>query len=149
MRLGLTRRDLMKMGVMSSAGVLVTERGLPRELLRPSALGALPPITPFVEPLVVPPVLPQRSVAELDPAPTINPNRAINPVTGLPFEGRSEPHQSRDRFPAQAFFQTRMAANPNVVVHPALRPTWTSSGRLSASVRSSPRTGPTPRSRSG
>ena len=28
-RLGLTRRDLMKMGVMSSAGVLVTGRGLP------------------------------------------------------------------------------------------------------------------------
>jgi FtsP/CotA-like multicopper oxidase with cupredoxin domain len=119
---GLTRRDLMKMGMMTSAGVLVTERGLPRQLLSPAALGALPPITPFQEPLPIPPVLPQRNVAELDPAPTINPNRAINPVTGLPFEGRSEPHQSRDLFPAQAFFQTRMAANPNVIVHPALPP---------------------------
>ena len=117
---GLTRRDLMKMGVMSSAGFLVAEKSLPRSLLAPSALGALPPITPFVEPLVIPPVLPQRAVTELNPAPTIDPNRAINPVTGLPFEGRSEPHQSRNLFPAQQFFQTRMAANPNVIVHPAL-----------------------------
>jgi FtsP/CotA-like multicopper oxidase with cupredoxin domain len=119
---GLSRRDLMKMGVMSSAGFLVADRGLPRELLSPSALGALPPITPFVEPLVIPPVLPQRSPTELDPAPTTSPNRAINPVTGLPFEGRTEPHQSRNLFPPQVFFQTRMAANPNVIVHPALPP---------------------------
>jgi hypothetical protein len=51
---GLTRCDLMRMGVMTSAGVLVTERGLSRELLSPAALGALPPINPFQEPLVVP-----------------------------------------------------------------------------------------------
>ena len=117
---GLTRRDLMKMGMMSSAGFLVTEKGLPRQLLSPSALGALPTITPFVEPLVIPPVLPQRAVTELNPAPTNSPNRAINPLTGLPFEGRTEVHQSQDRFPPQAYFVTRMAANPNVIVHPAL-----------------------------
>jgi FtsP/CotA-like multicopper oxidase with cupredoxin domain len=117
---GLTRRDLMKMGMMTGTGVLVSQKGLSHELLSPAALGALPPITPFVQPLRVLPVLPQRNVAELDPAPTINPNRAINPVTGLPFEGRSEPHQSRELFPAQVFFQSRTAANPNVIVHPAL-----------------------------
>jgi FtsP/CotA-like multicopper oxidase with cupredoxin domain len=117
---GLTRRDLMKAGMLTSAGFLVTEKGLPRELLSVSALGALPLITPFVEPLPIPPVLPQRNVGFLDPAPTNDPNRAINPLTGLPFEGRTERHQSRDQFPPQAFFVTRMAANPNVIVHPAL-----------------------------
>lgn len=114
---GLTRRDLMKAGMLTSAGFLVTDKGLPRELLSTSALGALPPITPFVEPLPIPPILPVRT---LDPAPTNDPNRAINPLTGLPFEGRTERHQSRNLFPPRQFFATRMAANPNVIVHPAL-----------------------------
>jgi FtsP/CotA-like multicopper oxidase with cupredoxin domain len=117
---GLTRRDLMKMGMMTSTGLLVSEKGLPRALLAPSALGALPTITPFREPLPIPPVLPQRAVTELNPAPTNDPNRAINPLTGLPFEGRTERHQSQELFPPQQFFVTRMAANPNVIVHPAL-----------------------------
>ena len=117
---GLTRRDLMKMGMMSGAGFLATEKGMPRQLLRPAALGALPPISPFVEPLPILPVLPQRPVTDLDPAPANSPNRAINPITGLPFEGRTEVHQSQDLFPPQVYFATRMAANPNVIVHPAL-----------------------------
>jgi hypothetical protein len=50
------------------------------------------------------------------------PNRAINPVTGLPFEGRTDVHQFHDRFPAVDFFISRQAANPNVVVHPDLPP---------------------------
>ncbi|MGH3327479.1 MAG: multicopper oxidase domain-containing protein [Streptomycetales bacterium] len=113
---GVTRRDLIKAGMMTSAGVLLTEVGLPRMAL------ASPPLTPFVEPLPIPPVLPERPVAQFDPAPTNDPNRAINPLTGLPFEGRSERHQSRDLFPAQKFFVTRMGANPNVIVHPDLPP---------------------------
>ena len=65
------------------------------------ALGALPPLTPFVEPLPVLPALPERGRRRsLDPAPTNGPNRATNPATGLPFEGRTEPHQSEDRLPA-------------------------------------------------
>ena len=125
---GLTRRDLLRMGLMTGGGVggglLVSDKGLARDLRLSSALGALPPLTPFVEPLPILPVLPERSVSELVPSPTNSPNRATNPVTNLPFEGRSESHQSRDRFPPQAYFMTRMGANPNVSVHPDL-PTQT------------------------
>jgi FtsP/CotA-like multicopper oxidase with cupredoxin domain len=115
---GVTRRDLMKMGMMTGAGVLVSDMALPGAALA----GTLPPLTPFVEPLPILPVLPERAVRELNPAPTNSPNRAINPLTGLPFEGRSEPHQSEDKFPPQKFFVTRMGANPNVSVHPNLPP---------------------------
>jgi FtsP/CotA-like multicopper oxidase with cupredoxin domain len=115
---GLTRRDLVKMGLMTGGGVggglLVAEKGLAEDL------GVLPPLRPFIQPLVVLPRLPERARTELNPPPTTVPNRATNPATGLPFEGRSEPHQSGDVFAPQKFHVTRMAANPNVVVHPDL-----------------------------
>jgi FtsP/CotA-like multicopper oxidase with cupredoxin domain len=121
---GLTRRDLVKLGLMTGgaygAGMVVTDARLPRELRLASALGALPPMTPFVEPLPILPVLQERNASELSPAPGADPNYATNPDTKLPYEGRTETHQSRDRFPAQAFFTTRMGANPNLSVHPAL-----------------------------
>jgi FtsP/CotA-like multicopper oxidase with cupredoxin domain len=123
-RAGLTRRDLVRMGLMTAGGIggglLVAEKSLARGLRSSDALGKLPPLAPFVEPLPMLPALPQRDVSELLPAPTINPNRVTNPATGLPFEGRSEAHQSEERFPPQAFFQTRMGANTNAKVHPAL-----------------------------
>jgi FtsP/CotA-like multicopper oxidase with cupredoxin domain len=120
---GLTRRDLVKMGLMTGGGVgggmLVAEKGLASELRSASALGALPPLEPFVQPLTILPALRQRPVSALTPAPTNRPNRAINSRTGLPFEGRSEPHQSRDVFPPKAFFMTRMAAG-SIELHPDL-----------------------------
>jgi FtsP/CotA-like multicopper oxidase with cupredoxin domain len=123
-RAGLTRRDLVRMGLMTGGGVggglLVAEKSLAQGLRSSDALGSLPPLTPFVEPLPILPVLPQRDVSELLPAPTIEPNGVTNPATGLPFEGRTEPHQSEDRFPPQVFLQTRMGANTNAKVHPAL-----------------------------
>src|SRR4051794_38563487 len=103
-------------------GLLLAERGLAADVRSASALGALPRLTPFVEPLPILPPLPQRNVNELSPAPTNNPNRATNPATNLPFEGRTEPHQSEDLFPPQAYFVTRMAANAKASVHPALPP---------------------------
>jgi FtsP/CotA-like multicopper oxidase with cupredoxin domain len=118
---GLTRRDLVKLGLVTGGGGLLrSEKGLAAEPRSPAALGALPPLKPFVEPLTILPELPQRSVSELAPAPTLIPNRATNPVTNLPFEGRSEPHQSGDHFTPQAFFVTRIGANTNAMVHPAL-----------------------------
>ena len=39
---GLTRRELMKMGMMTSTGMLVSQKGLSRELLSPAALGTSP-----------------------------------------------------------------------------------------------------------
>jgi FtsP/CotA-like multicopper oxidase with cupredoxin domain len=118
---GLTRRNLMEMGLMSGAGFLVAEKGLPHELRAARALAdQLPPLAPFVEPLPILPALPQRRLSELSPAPTDNPNRGTNPLTSLPFEGRTEPHQSRDHYPPQAYFVTRMGADANVSVHPDL-----------------------------
>ena len=121
---GLTRRDLVRMGLMTGGGVggglLVAEKSLARERRSSEALGTLPPLAPFVEPLPILPALPPRQVSEFLPAPTIEPNRVVNPATGLPFEGRSEPHQSEDRFPPQAYFLTRIGANTNAKVHPAL-----------------------------
>src|SRR3954452_9290112 len=114
-RAGLTRRDLVRMGLMTGGGVggglLATEKSLARELRSPSALGALPPLRPFVDPLPILPELPQRSASELVPAPSDLPHTDVNPATGVPFEGRSERHQSEAQFPPQAFFMTRMGAN--------------------------------------
>src|SRR4051794_11077043 len=105
-RAGLTRRDLVKMGLVTGGGVggglLVAEKGLAAQLRSPGALGALPPLEPFALPLKVLPPLPERRVTELDPPPGVDPNnKAINPQNGLPFEGRTERHQSGDRFPVQ------------------------------------------------
>jgi FtsP/CotA-like multicopper oxidase with cupredoxin domain len=113
---GVTRRDLMRAGMMTGAGVLVADLALPYSALAATS----PPVRPFVEPLPILPALPERAVTDLTPTPSINPNRAINPLTGLPFEGRSEPHQSEDKFPAQKYFVSRTGANPNAIVHPDL-----------------------------
>jgi hypothetical protein len=125
-RAGLTRRDLAKLGLMTGGGVggglLLSEKSLARELRSTSALGSLPPLQPFAEALPVLPALPRlpNGAADLIPAPTSDPNRATNPATNLPFEGRTEPHQSRDRFQPKVFFQTVMGANANVSIHPQL-----------------------------
>src|SRR6476619_7450142 len=118
---GLTRRDLVKMGILTGGGI---GGGLVMADRRSStALGALPPLTPFVEPLTVLPALPSRSASELGTgttAPTSSPYRAINPANNMHYEGRSEAHQSRDSYPVAQYLMTRMAANPNVSIHPNL-----------------------------
>jgi FtsP/CotA-like multicopper oxidase with cupredoxin domain len=117
---GLTRRDLVRMGLMTGGGVggglLLADKGLAAT----GSLGSLPPLAAFVQPLVILPRLPDRTMAELTPAPTLSPNRATNPATGLPYEGRSEPHQSGDVFPVRKYHQTYLAANPHAKVHPGL-----------------------------
>jgi FtsP/CotA-like multicopper oxidase with cupredoxin domain len=129
---GLTRRDLVRMGLMTGGGVggglLLSEKGMAAELRSAGALGTLPPLAPFVQPLAMLPVLPDRDPAT-DPgfahAPAAEPNRAVDPATGLPFEGRSERHQSRGpgqpgAFEPEHFKITRLGANPHAVVHPGL-----------------------------
>ena len=121
----LSRRDMVRMGLLGTGGFLVAQKGLSAWASRGSAdnLGLdSPRLEPFVEPLPIMPVLPARPKSALSPAPTIQPNLRINPANGLPFEGRSEPHQFRDRFPVEKFFVTRMGANPNARVHPDLPP---------------------------
>src|SRR6478672_5896959 len=90
---GLTRRELARMGLLTGggvgAGLLTAEKGLAKELRSTSALGALPPLKPFVQPLTVLPTL--QPVTNLTPASTISPNPATNPANGnLRFEGRTE-----------------------------------------------------------
>jgi FtsP/CotA-like multicopper oxidase with cupredoxin domain len=127
---GLTRRDLVKLGLMTGGGVggglLVAEKGLASDLRSTGALGSLPPLKAFVQPLTLLPVLPQRNPAtDFGPAPTAAPNRNVNPATGLPYEGRSEAHQSRGpgqpgAFEPERFHITRLGANPHAKVHPDL-----------------------------
>ncbi|MGK3999089.1 multicopper oxidase family protein [Sorangium sp. So ce1024] len=61
---GLTRRDLIKMGLIAGSGFLVTKSGLSAR----AALSASssPPTEPFVQPLLIPPV---AQPADLSPAP--------------------------------------------------------------------------------
>ncbi|MEY8876618.1 MAG: multicopper oxidase family protein [Leptothrix sp. (in: b-proteobacteria)] len=84
---------------------------------------ASPRTTPFLEALRLPPELPLRALA--DPAfaikPTEAPNRAVNPATGVPFEGRGEPHQHRAKNPPQFFYAQRYGAVPPVSIHPQLQ----------------------------
>jgi FtsP/CotA-like multicopper oxidase with cupredoxin domain len=116
---GLTRRDLIKLGVLTTGGVggglVFADKSLADD---GQGLPPLPPLQPFVLPLRLLQPLPARPA--LAPAPTDDPNTAINPATGIAFEGRSERHQSRDVFGVQQYFQTRMAANPDVTIHPGL-----------------------------
>src|SRR6266849_10449829 len=104
---GFTRRDLMKMGLMTGAGVLIPKVGLTHALgqtLSSSSfsgsrtdckLGDSPqPAQVFVDPLPIPPQLPARPLSDaglqFGAPPQICPNNAINPATLLPCEGRGQ-----------------------------------------------------------
>ena len=110
-RAGLTRRDLIKLGLLTSSGYLIPVRGLSAQTSCAAGvcqLGCSPPTDPFVDPLPMMPVLPERPLT--DPGFQIPPNAQ---PSGQPQDGRNEAHQFRDRFPAQKFFITRMRPNAN------------------------------------
>jgi len=99
-RAGLSRRDLAKMGLLTAAGYLVSKGGLSAQTILSSSRGgsgqcASPATTPFTMQL---PIMPRKQPIALSsltgPAPQINPNTTINPVTGIAFEGRTRPHQA-------------------------------------------------------
>lgn len=117
---GLSRRDLFRIGIITSSGYLVHKSGLSAWAdcndgeCEP---GCSPPTLAFRDPLPFPPILPERNPTT-DPGFTFSPpdtvpNRNINPATGIPFEGRTQVHQFRDRFPAEKFHITRMRPNFN------------------------------------
>jgi FtsP/CotA-like multicopper oxidase with cupredoxin domain len=117
---GTTRRELLKWGAGAlPAGLLGVST-----VLEAKDPPASPRTTPFVEALPITPELPQRPLT--DPAfahaPTIEPNRAINPRTGIPYEGRGDRHQLRELNPPKHFFAQRFGAVPPVSIHPELRP---------------------------
>lgn len=119
LRAGLTRRDLARLGLLTAGGYLVGKSGLSARASSgcdpgECGLGCSPATVPFKDPLTIPPVLPERNPATdpgFQPAPTTAPNRNVNPATGIPFEGRTQSHQFRDRFPAEKFHITRIAPN--------------------------------------
>ena len=98
---GFKRRDLLKMGLLTSAGMLIPKKGLSaRPLTSTGALGDdepnSPQTTPFQELMPRLPLL--APVASLTPAPTILPNTAAG-------EARTERHQAFTQFPPQRFYE--------------------------------------------
>src|ERR1700720_2766746 len=106
---GLTsRRDLMKMGLLTSAGMLIAKTGLSSRAWADtwgsgscysgsSGCGtcASPTTRPWVMNMPVPTVKQPIALSALTgPAPTIAPNNSINPATGIAYEGRTRAHQS-------------------------------------------------------
>lgn len=123
----LSRRDMLKLGLLSSAGFLVPTRGLSARA-RNSA-GALyggnpssPPTTSFTQPFTR--FVVKQPVPSLNPAPTIAPNTAAG-------EGRTIAHQAFTQFPPVKYYEvTQQPAN--VSVHPQLpiQPLWGFDGRV-------------------
>ena len=103
---GLTsRRDLMKMGLLTAGGMLVAKTGLSsraygqtggtNQICLPNNQAASPPTRSFIEPLTIMPIA--QSVPSLNPAPTICPNTAAG-------EARTRCHQGFTQFPPQKFY---------------------------------------------
>ena len=99
---GFTRRELVRMGLMTPAGWLVPARGLSARALRSDGVEdgqAHSPITqPFVEELSVMPIKQPVPEASLTPAPTAAPNHAGG-------EGRTRSHQAYDTAHPQKFYR--------------------------------------------
>lgn len=95
---GLTRRELFKMGLLTSAGCLVAKNGLSSRAFGLSGGGGAtsPATRSFIEPLKLLTV--KQPVAALNPAPTVAPNTAAG-------EGRTVAHQALTQFPPQVFYQ--------------------------------------------
>src|ERR1041385_2839864 len=147
---GFTRRDLMKMGLLTSGGMLAAKFGLSSRAFASSWSGgsncysgntgcgncASPVTTPWQLPMPIPPVRqPIALSAPTGPAPTIAPNNAINPATGLAYEGRTRAHQSPIGsnsvlpFPATVVYQVnQQVANVQMAPDLPLQRLWTFDG---------------------
>lgn len=108
------RRQLMKLGLLSSAGYLVSKSGISARAAAPipTFQQASPPVVPFVEPLPINPVKVPVSLNMLNPAPTQQPNTAAG-------EGRTRSHQAFTQFPPQKFYEVHQKVG-QVVMSPNL-----------------------------
>jgi FtsP/CotA-like multicopper oxidase with cupredoxin domain len=100
---GFRRRDLLKMGLLTSAGLLIPKKGLSAHPL--NTRGSFdddepnsPPTTPFSELMPRLPVLQPVPLSALDPEPTAEPQ----PDEG---EARTVAHQAFAQFPPQRYYQ--------------------------------------------
>lgn len=118
----MNRRDLFRMGLLTSAGYLIAKKGLSARWgsLIPEMQAASPSVTPFVVPLPIMPIA--QPVSSLNPAPTVQPNTAAG-------EARKLPHQALTVFPPQKFFNLVQRA-AQISVHPQLpvQTLWTFNG---------------------
>jgi FtsP/CotA-like multicopper oxidase with cupredoxin domain len=135
---GFTRRDLIKMGLMTTAGVLIPKAGLTHAQVAPDSfsrgcysgcdVGCSPqPAQVFVDPMPIPPELPARPLTDpgltFGAPPQLFPFNTTNPATGLPYEGRgqfngvlrpgSDFFQFFNQYPTQKYYIERIRANPN------------------------------------
>jgi FtsP/CotA-like multicopper oxidase with cupredoxin domain len=103
----LTRRDLMRLGLLTSTGYLISKQGLSAR----ASDGTIssPPTTPFIAPL---PVQKPMAPVLLDPAPACDP---------LPGEAPRASHQAWDRCPPKKFYEIRQTAGTHSY-HPQLPP---------------------------
>ncbi|HST20863.1 MAG TPA: hypothetical protein VLR90_07090, partial [Blastocatellia bacterium] len=120
---GLSRRDMIKLGLLTSAGLFIPKNGLSARAL--NSAGALasgggnpssPPTTPFVQPFTRMTV--KQPVATLNPAPTILPNVGAG-------EGRTIAHQAYNQFAPVKFYEVEQRLT-NIITHPNLpvQPLW-------------------------
>ncbi|HEY0431659.1 MAG TPA: multicopper oxidase domain-containing protein, partial [Pyrinomonadaceae bacterium] len=100
---GFKRRDLLKMGLLTSAGLLIPKKGLSAHPVTRSGFMLdddepnSPDTTPFQELMPRLPVLAPVPVGALGPAPTKNPNTGAG-------EARTVPHQAFDEFPPLRYY---------------------------------------------
>ncbi len=121
----LDRRDLMKMGLLTSAGMLVPKIGLSARPLTSAGYRddtpLSPPTTPFVDEMPRPSIL--APVAALNPTPTRLPNTAAG-------EGRTIAHQDWFGHPPVKYYQMTQAQTSGLFVSPDLpaQTLWTFNG---------------------
>ena len=142
----ISRRDLVKLGILTAGGALVFKNGL--SPFAQSAYAAVPtgtpasPIPPGIEFTQAMPRLqefPRKPVSALTPAPTKESNQTFNAAKGVgPIEGRPPgPYWSHQRwnefYPKVAIEASQLPCAPGVSFHPqlpAIDPTtfWTFNG---------------------
>ncbi len=94
---GLSRREMFKLGLLTSAGYLVVKKGLSARAASAddNDVCSSPPTRAFIEELPIPHI--QRAVVALAPKPTEAPNTAAG-------EGRTISHQAFGMFPPQVSY---------------------------------------------
>lgn len=129
----LSRREMLKMGLLTSAGMLVPVRGLSARWADPLKTTPLdnpisPPTTPFLEELPTHMnggmVIKSPEAVPLNPAPTVAPNTAAG-------EGRTRNHQALTLYPPVDFYRVSQQQG-TYVAHPQLPPQtiWGFDGRF-------------------
>ena len=113
---GLSRREMFKLGLLTSAGYLVAKKGLSARVSSAddSDVCSSPPTRAFVDLLPTPRdgTMPIQTPTVLNPAPTATPNTAAG-------EGRTITHQAFTRFPPKVFYAVTQKAG-QVSVSPSL-----------------------------